>query len=85
MDKLKEKIEEIVNKIKTDKELGAKFKKNPTETIENLIGVDVPDDKVEAVITGRLITPLASYLQMFELMKDVNAKLVALGTIEEQK
>ncbi len=58
---------------------------NDMVKIDLFTQVPAGPDKVEAVITGRLITPLASYLQMFELMKDVNAKLVALGTIEEQK
>ena len=50
MDKLKEKINEIVDKIKNDKDLANKFKTNPTKTIEDLIGIDMPDAQVEKVI-----------------------------------
>jgi len=47
----------------------------------------IPADQstVQPVITGRLIMPIQSYLQMFELMRDVNTKLVANGVIEETK
>ena len=50
MDKLKEKINEIVDKIKNDKDLAKKFKTNPTQTIEELIGVNLPDEQIESVI-----------------------------------
>lgn len=42
-------------------------------------------DRVEPIITGRLIMTIPAYLQMFELMRDITNKLVANGTIEEQK
>jgi hypothetical protein len=45
-------IEDIVKKIKGDKDIGEKFKKNPTKTVEGLIGVDLPDDQVNAVVEG---------------------------------
>ena len=47
---IKAKAEEIVAKIKADKNLAAKFKANPIETIEGLIGVDLPDDMTEKVV-----------------------------------
>lgn len=47
---IKAKAEEIVAKIKADKNLAAKFKANPIETIEGLIGVDLPDDKIKKVV-----------------------------------
>ena len=49
---LKKTIEELVNKIKNDKDIGEKFKKNPTGTVEGLIGVDLPDDQINAVVDG---------------------------------
>ena len=49
---IKKTIEEIVNKVKNDKDIGEKFKKNPTGTVEGLIGVDLPDDQINAVVEG---------------------------------
>ena len=47
---IKAKAEEIIAKIKADKNLAAKFKANPIETIEGLIGVDLPDDMTKKVV-----------------------------------
>ena len=49
---IKEKIEELVNKIKNDKDLGARFAKDPVATVEGLLGVDLPDDQIKAVAEG---------------------------------
>lgn len=38
---IKAKIEEIVEKIKNDKQIMAKFEKDPAAVIEELIGVDL--------------------------------------------
>ncbi len=49
---IKAKIEEIVKKLTSDKDLLAKFEKNPTAVIEELIGIDLPDDQVNQLING---------------------------------
>lgn len=49
---IKEKIEGIVEKVTKDKSLMDKFQKNPTKTVEDLVGVDLPDDVVEKVVEG---------------------------------
>ena len=49
---IKEKIEELVEKIKTDEALQAKFKSNPIEAVEELLGVDIPDGTVEKIVDG---------------------------------
>ena len=49
---IKKKIEEIVNKLKNDKNLMAKFEKNPTAVIEEYVGIDLPDDQVNQLIEG---------------------------------
>ena len=49
---IKKIIEDIINKIKGDKDIGEKFQKDPTKTVEGLIGVDLPDDQVNAVVEG---------------------------------
>lgn len=47
---LKDKVDEIVDKIKNDKNLAAKFQKDPIATVESLIGVDLPDDQIKALV-----------------------------------
>ena len=49
---IKKKIEEIVSKLKHDKNLMAKFEKNPTAVIEEYVGIDLPDDQVNQLIEG---------------------------------
>ena len=47
---IRAKVEEIVEKIKNDKDILAKFEKNPASVIEDLIGVDLPDDQVNDLV-----------------------------------
>lgn len=49
---LKAKIEEITEKIKSDKELQAQFKTEPVKAVEKLLNVDLPDDMIEKVVAG---------------------------------
>ncbi|MBE6627188.1 MAG: hypothetical protein E7628_08445 [Ruminococcaceae bacterium] len=49
---IKAKINELVEKIKGDKNLLASFKAEPIKTIEKLIGIDLPDDKIEQLVEG---------------------------------
>ena len=52
LEMLKDKVEEIVEKIKSDDGLLAKFKADPIKVIEELVGVDLPDEKLEALADG---------------------------------
>ena len=52
MDELKNQISAVVAKIQKDPNIAENFKKNPVKTVEDLIGVDLPDDKINAVIDG---------------------------------
>ena len=47
---LKEKIDEIVEKIKKDKNIAAKFQKDPISTVEELIGIDLPNDQLQGLV-----------------------------------
>lgn len=47
---IKAKIEEIVEKVKNDKDIQTKFKKEPIKTIEEIAGVDLPDDEIQKVV-----------------------------------
>lgn len=49
---IKAKIEEIVKKLTSDRELMTKFDKNPVAVIEELIGIDLPDDQLNQLIDG---------------------------------
>ncbi len=49
---IKGKIDELVEKIKGDKELGTKFQKDPVSAVEGLLGVDLPNDQIEKVVDG---------------------------------
>ncbi|MCQ2471772.1 MAG: hypothetical protein MJ147_07030 [Clostridia bacterium] len=49
---IKEKIEEIVAKVKADKNLKEKFEKNPVKVVEDILGIDLPDELIEKVIEG---------------------------------
>ena len=47
---LTDKIDEIVNKIKNDKNIAAKFQKDPIAVVEELLGVDLPNDQLQGVV-----------------------------------
>lgn len=47
---IQEKIDELVEKVKSDKEIGAKFQRDPIGTVEELLGVDLPNDQIEKVV-----------------------------------
>ena len=47
---IKAKIEEIVEKVKNDKDIAEKFMKDPVKTVEDIAGVDLPNDQIEKVI-----------------------------------
>lgn len=49
---IKAKIEEIVNKVKNDKDFASKFTSDPVKAVEGVIGIDLPDDQINAVIDG---------------------------------
>lgn len=49
---IKKKIDEIVDKVKNDKDFADKFKNNPIEAVESVIGVDLPDDKINEVVSA---------------------------------
>ena len=49
---IKAKIEEIVKKLTSNKNLMAKFEKNPASVIEQFVGVDLPDEQVNQLVEG---------------------------------
>ena len=51
-EKIKGKIDEIVNKIKSDDSFANKFKNNPVETVEKFVGIDLPEEKINSFINA---------------------------------
>ena len=49
---MKEKIDEIVKKVKADPNFAKKFKDNPVKAVESILGVDLPDDQINGIIEG---------------------------------
>ena len=49
---IKGKVEEIVEKIKEDPALLAEFQKEPPKAIEKVLGIDLPDEKLQPLVAG---------------------------------
>ena len=49
---LKAKIDEIVKKVQQDPDLAKNFQKDPIKTVEAIIGIDLPDEKIQPLIAG---------------------------------
>lgn len=47
---IKEKAEEIIEKIKSDKNIKEKFEKDPVKAVEGILGIDLPDEIINKVI-----------------------------------
>ena len=49
---IKEKIEELVEKIQKNPALLKKFNTEPVKVVEELVGSDLPDELIEKVVDG---------------------------------
>lgn len=49
---LKAKLNELVDKLKSDPKLLQRFQKEPVKTLEDLVGVDLPDEQLQGLVTG---------------------------------
>ena len=49
---IKEKIEAIVEKVKKNPALLKKFNTEPVKVVEELTGIDLPDELVEKIVDG---------------------------------
>lgn len=49
---IKGNVEEIVEKIKEDPALLAEFQKEPIKAIEKVLGIDLPDEKLQPLVAG---------------------------------
>ncbi len=49
---IKAKIDEVVSKVQSDPALMDKFRSNPVQAVEGIIGVDLPDDVINNIVDG---------------------------------
>ena len=49
---IRARIDEIVNKVKSDPDIAAKFQNDPIKTVEGIIGVDLPDVVIMQIVDG---------------------------------
>ncbi|MBR1384944.1 MAG: hypothetical protein IJ555_14230 [Ruminococcus sp.] len=49
---IKAMIEQIIDKVKNDKDFASSFKSDPVKTVEKTVGVDLPDDQINSIIEG---------------------------------
>ena len=49
---VKAKVEELVGKLQKDPALLKSFQSDPIKTVEKMLGVDLPDDKLKPLVTG---------------------------------
>lgn len=45
-------INDVLAQLQGDNGLLAQFKANPTKTIEKLVGIDLPDEQIDAIVKG---------------------------------
>ncbi len=69
-----EKLEDLVEKIKGDKSIAAKFKKDPIDTVQDLLGIKLPEDQLE-----KLVDAVKSKIKLDDLDDVLEDKLEALG------
>ena len=43
---------ELVEKVKSDKNIAGKFQRDPIATVEELLGIDLPNDQIEKLVDG---------------------------------
>lgn len=49
---IKAKIDDLTARLQKDPALLQSFQKEPVKTLEGLIGVDLPDDQLQPLVTG---------------------------------
>lgn len=49
---VKEQVTKAVEKITKDEKMMEQFKKDPVKTVEQVLGVDLPDDMLNKVVDG---------------------------------
>ena len=73
-------INDAIAKLKADDNLRENFKNNPTKVLEKLVGVDLPDDKIDAVVKG-----IMAKLNIDDLAEKAEGIMGALGGLLGKK
>ena len=73
-------INDVIEKLKKNENLKEDFMKNPVKVLEDLVGVDLPDDKINAVIDG-----IKAKLNLDDLAEKAEGVLGALGGLFGKK
>ena len=73
-------ITDAVSKLKEDDNLLESFKQNPTKVLEKLVGVDLPDDKIDPIIEG-----IMAKLKLDDLAEKAEGIMGALGGLFGKK
>nr|MBR4279905.1 hypothetical protein [Clostridia bacterium] len=73
-------INDAIAKLKADDKLLENFKANPTKVLEKLVGVDLPDDKIDPVIEG-----IMAKLKIDDLAEKAEGIMGALGGLFGKK
>lgn len=73
-------INDAIAKLKADDNLLENFKANPTKVLEKLVGIDLPDDKIDAVVKG-----IMAKLNIDDLAEKAEGIMGALGGLLGKK
>ena len=73
-------ITDAVAKLKADDKLLENFKKNPTKVLETLVGIDLPDDKIDPIIQG-----IKAKLNLDDLAEKAEGVMNVLGGLFGKK
>ena len=73
-------INDVIAKLKADDNLLEKFKTNPVKVLEDLTGIDLPDDKINAIIDG-----IKAKLNLDDIAEKAEGILGALGGLFGKK
>ncbi len=49
---IKAKIDEIVSKVKNNPDIAKKFQSDPVRTVEDILGIDLPEDTIKQIVDG---------------------------------
>lgn len=49
---IKEKIDKVVDKVKNDKNFKNKLMKDPVNALEEVLGVDLPNEQIDKIVDG---------------------------------
>ena len=70
---IKEKIDKVVDKVKSDKNFKNKLMKDPVHALEDVLGVDLPDDQIDKIVDG--VKAKIAKDKAEDLMENVGGKL----------